>query len=264
MNTSNQIELFLGAAVEVVDDARRRILTMTESGFAHRHKADRSFVTEVDLAVETAMRDALLARFPTHDVLGEEYGARGADSRYRWVIDPIDGTMSLRHGIPLFGTLLALLDGGEPIVAVLDLPMLGRRFHAGRGLGAFRNDEPWRLEDDGTPIDDQVIAVGDRKQFVAAGMLDAFDRLMAEHPTVRTYTDCFGHALALDGAVGAMVDVDLRLWDLVATRLLIQEAGGVIHAKETRTDRGEPRYHALFGRPRTVAWILEAVPDLAF
>lgn len=250
---------FLEAAIEIVDTTDRLILEQVAGGFTHRLKADRSFVTEVDFAVERFIRSELARRFPGHGIIGEELDDVAPASGFSWVIDPIDGTMSLRHGIPLYGTLLALMQDGEPIVGVVSLPAIQSRAWAGRGLGAFVNGERQILVDldSDEAVDEEVIAIGERRQFTPFGLEDHFDRLMQHHPSVRVYCDCFGHLLAFQGAVGAMVDYGLRIWDWAASRVIIEEAGGVFEIVGEHEVAGERRYNVILGKPRVVRRIRE-------
>lgn len=239
----------VAAAAELV---RRRLA----GAVAFRHKADRTLVSEIDLEVEALLRRELARRFPADGILGEEEGLVRGEAERRWLLDPIDGTRSLRHGIPLFGTLLGLEVGGEPVLGVVALPALGRLYAAARGLGAFRGDEPLRQSPalpEG-PLE-EVIALGERRQFLAAGCPETFDRLLAAHPGARVYPDCFAHALAAEGALGAMVDYDLRPWDLAASRVLVEEAGGSFLVVGRRGEGAEERRDVVLGKPAVVAWV---------
>jgi len=251
------LERFLSVAFAITDETRTLVRAALDRGFAHRHKADRTFVTDVDLAVEDRIRERLAVAFPDHAVLGEERPDRAGASGYEWVVDPIDGTLSLRHRVPLYGTILALRHRGLPVVGVIDLPGLERRYHAASGLGAFRGRERLRLVEPES-VDDEIVAIGDRRQFVAIGKRDVFERIVAGHPVVRTYADCFGHALAIEGSVGAMVDFGLRVWDVAASEVLVTEAGGRYVELERRAiPDGAETYDVLFGKPAVVQHLLE-------
>ncbi len=253
------LQRYLEAALAVTEEARTLIMARVERGFTARRKSDGTPVTEIDLEVETLIRKRLAAQFPEHGVIGEEFDALNPTAGLQWVIDPIDGTVSLSRGIPLFGSILALLEGGRSILGVISLPMLGRVYHAARGLGAFRGSTRLDLAQ-ATPsraVEEEVIATGDRQQFVTAGRAAVFDTLLALHPRVRTYCDCFGHGLAAEGAVGAMLDFDLRLWDLAASEVIIEEAGGRFERVGSRGEGWEARYDVIFGKPRVVAWLAE-------
>ena len=256
---------FRDVAEAIVRETRSVVLAALAREVPHRLKADGTFVTDVDLQVEDLVRSRLGAQFPEHGILGEERAETAGASGYLWVVDPIDGTHSLKHRIPLFGTILALRRNGRSILGVIDLPMLDRTYVGLEGLGAYRNGERVRSTDVPEPeaVEREVIATGERRQFVAAGKVDAFDRLMRAHGSVRTYCDCFGHALAIEGSVGAMVDYNLRLWDVAATEVLIREAGGVIEhvARRGSSSPGEEMHDVVFGKPGVVAWVRRALGD---
>jgi histidinol-phosphatase len=101
----------------------------------------------------------------------------------------------------------------------------------------------------------QVVATGDRNAFAAVGRQAGFDRLMRSGAAVRGYADCMGHTLALQGAVAAMADFGIRIWDLAATQVLIEEAGGLYRIIDRLAGPGQPRYCIAFGKPRAVAFL---------
>ena len=255
-------QVLLDGARAAISSASALVRERMAAGFASWKKPDKSFVTEVDLAVEASLCADLSCRFPAHNILGEELAGLDLGSEFQWIIDPIDGTLSFTRSIPLYGIILGLYHRGEPLLGLIDHPSLGQSYSAGRGLGAWCNDRRIALSDlpADTPVSEELIATGDRAQFVRAGLLPVFDRLMAGHPRVRTYSDCFGHTLAAQGSVGAMVDFGLRLWDISASRVLIEEAGGAFHAVERRDGSDEfVSYHMVAGKPRVVAWVLEQI-----
>ena len=257
-----ELREMLSEACDIVRQTRALIEAALETGFTHRSKADGSFVTDVDIAVEEKARTLLASRFPMHGIIGEELSEIDSGHALTWVIDPIDGTKSFRHGVPLYGTLLALLHGEDPILGVIDLPGLDRTYSAARGLGTRCNGRSVTLEDlpGDEAMEKEIIGIGDRHQFVSAGRTKVFDGLMQAHPGVRTYTDCFGHALALEGAVGAMVDFDLRLWDTMASKVLMEEAGGrYVCSQRAGKELRERRFDVILGKPRVVDWILDRI-----
>ena len=218
------LEDALRVASAAADRARDEVLPRFRN-VGVETKQDGSPVTEADRAAEQAIRATLRDAYPEHRVLGEEFGEEGGAEGLRWVVDPIDGTIAFSRGIPLFATLITLLDDGEPVVAVLDLPALGERYTATRGGGCRRNGAPTRVSDE-SDLSRAIVSHGDPFCFERYGRADVFQRMAREIPMLRGYTDAFGHALVLGGGVGAMVDPDLNLWDLAATRLLVPEAGG--------------------------------------
>ena len=255
------LEKFLAAAERAAAVAREVVVRTVREGFDHRLKPDRSFVTDVDLEVERALRDELLGAFPDHGFVGEELPASEAGSDLVWVVDPIDGTHSLRHGVPLYGTLIALLCHGQPVAGVVDLPGLDQRYAAARGLGAYRNGRHLHTRDlrRGT-VEEEILAIGERKQFEKNGQTEIFDLLTRAHPSLRTYCDCFGHALAIEGAAGAMIDFGLRIWDVAASRVLTEEAGGkFVYLARPEDPAAAGPFDVVFGKPWVVDWVLETI-----
>jgi len=253
----SELPRWLKTANAIVDETRRLVLDAVARGFSHRLKSDESFVTDVDLAVERHLRARIAELFPGHGVVGEELEATGAGADLRWTIDPIDGTHSFRFGVPFYGTLLALIQGDTPVLGVIDMPGMGLRVSGARGLGARANDGPLRLADADGPVDREIVATGDRAQFVKAGKLAQYERLVREHPVVRAYSDCLGHVLALQGRVGAMVDFGLHLWDVAATEAIAGEAGARFACVERRgAPGGDTRFDVVLGKPAVVDHLL--------
>jgi histidinol phosphatase-like enzyme (inositol monophosphatase family) len=237
-------------AERAVDAARAEVLPrFRRVGF--ETKADGSPVTEADRAAEQAMRRVLEAGDPGAAILGEEFGGetgRGA----AWVIDPIDGTIAFSRGIPLFSTLLARLEDGVPVIGVIDLPALGERIVGWAGGGVRRNGEPVRCSS-ATDLRRAMIAHGDAFCFERAHERPALVRMAGELALLRGYTDGFGHAQVLAGAVDAMVDLDLNPWDVAATQALVPEAGGRC---ETIRYPHSGKVGLVFGAPAIVEQLL--------
>lgn len=228
------------------------------AGFRKRLKQDASYVTNADLAAERVLRAAIRRSFPEHGIVGEEFPPVNPSAEFQWILDPIDGTLSFTHGIPFFGTIIGLHFRGRPIVGVIDQPALATRYSAGLGMGAWRDGRRLRIRDV-RPGDllREVIACSDRARFVRCRRGRAFDRLMRAHPQVRGYADCIGHTLAAEGRIGAVVDYGLKVWDLAATQLLIEEAGGRYVCLYTSRRDGETIYGIIGGKPTVVDWLVE-------
>ncbi len=247
------LEAAARAAEAAADCARTEILPRFRSVEVET-KGDGSPVTEADRAAERAIRASLAESFPEFGSVGEEYGEEGASDRPRWVIDPIDGTIGFSRGIPLFTTLIALLDDGEPVMGLIDCPALSERFVGWRGGGVRRNGVPTRVCDE-TDLRRAIIAHGDQFCFTLAGETAAFERMARELPLMRGYTDAFGHAQVIGGGVGAMIDLQLNLWDAAPTQVLVREAGGVCHTLGQPNDK----IGLLFGNPRLVEQLAEFI-----
>lgn len=188
-------------------------------------KQDGSPVTEADRAAERAIRAVLREATPEIGILGEEYGREGAAEGRAWLVDPIDGTLAFSRGIPLFGTLIALVEDGAPLLGLIDLHTLRERYIGWRGGGVRCNGEPVRASER-ADLGSALVAHGDLFCFDQFGEAAAFEALARDVRRLRGYTDCFGHAQVVRGAVDAMIDLSLNAWDAAATQVLVEEAGG--------------------------------------
>lgn len=239
----------LAVAQQAADAARAAIMRRFTAGFSVELKADASPVTEADREAEQAIREVILSAFPDHSLIGEELGSQG-EGELSWLIDPIDGTISFVHRVPLFATLIALCRAGQPVVGVVDLPALGRRFHAVAGGGSWEGGLRLRVASDFDPSR-SLACRGNKLQFEHTGRLSLYERLDRELPLLRSYTDAFGHALVACGSAALMVDPDLRSWDLAAPALLVREAGGRV----VQRDEPNGKTMVVSGCPAAVAWL---------
>lgn len=251
--TEGQLQPLLATAIAAAEEAGGVIRGYFGGNrLGLEYKRDGSPVTRADRESEAVIR-ARLAAAPggALDVLGEEEGLSGAGTRWRWVVDPIDGTRSFVRGIPLCGSFIGLEDtaDGRALLGVIHLPMLGVTYAGGPGLGATRNGVPLRLPES-VALEDAIIGTGDVAQFAEAGRLEDLHRLMGLHGFVRGYTDCFGHGLVIEGALGAMLDPSLNPWDIRASQALIEAVGGAVL---TTPSKVAGKVDALFGNRALVA-----------
>ncbi len=235
------------------DLARREILPRFRS-VAVELKADGSPVTEADRSAEQVIRSTLREAFPDFGILGEEFGEEpGArEGEPSWVIDPIDGTIAFSRGIPLFSTIIALLDEeAEPVMGLIDLPALGERVVGWKGGGCFMGgpmgNRPVRVSQ-ATDLAKALVSHGDPYCFDRAEERGMFERMSREIGMLRGYTDAFGHLQVVTGGVDVMVDMDLNPWDAAATQLLVPEAGGRCFTRR----RSGSKMDLIFGSPALV------------
>jgi myo-inositol-1(or 4)-monophosphatase len=194
-------------------------------------KGDRDFATGVDLQIETAMRRALATAAPAIPLLGEEEGGAPADGSPRWVLDPIDGTINFAKGSPLCTISLSLVVEGQPVLGIVDAPLLGERFIAQRGGGAFLNGA--RLAVCDVPgLHEAVVAVADFKVGVGAEAenrvhLAAIEQLARRALRVRMHgSAALDLAWLAAGRVHATIMLSNLPWDVTAGLLIVREAGG--------------------------------------
>lgn len=218
------LELVTQVAIRAADAARPQILSRFGC-VAAEQKADGSLVTEADRVAELTIRGVLERETPEIGLFGEEFGGDPDREGPCWWIDPIDGTISFARGIPLFGTLIALVENGEPLVGLIDLPALDERVVGYRGGGVRCNGKVVRASRE-TSLKNALVSHGDPYCFEMFEEIEAFKKMSLAIPKFRGYPDAFGHALTICGRVDAMVDLALKPWDVAATRLLIEESGG--------------------------------------
>lgn len=144
----------LAWAGALADEAGRLAVERRGRNWGVEWKSDGSVVTDVDRAVEMFLRERIAARYPSHSILGEEYGldARAESGAPMWAIDPIDGTTNFANGLPMWGVSLGLIADGEPAVGALSFPMLGESFAGAKGLGATHNGRPMPQLSTGGPM----------------------------------------------------------------------------------------------------------------
>lgn len=196
-------------------------------------KDDRTEVTEADRGAEELLADLVRHHRPDHAFFGEEHGLQcAADSPWRWVVDPIDGTSGFVRGIPVWATLIALTHVERGVtVGVVSAPALGRRWWAAAGDGSFANGRRCRVSDVSSIADAQVcVTFSDGWDHL--GLTPNLVSLLHRARRARGFGDFWQHCLVAEGAVDVAIDaVGVKLYDIAAVRLIVEEAGG------TFTDR---------------------------
>jgi myo-inositol-1(or 4)-monophosphatase len=188
-------------------------------------KKDLSPVTEIDRKAEMMLREMIAKNFPSHAILGEEFGA-SAQAEYTWVLDPIDGTKSFVSGAPLFGTLIALLKDGKPILGAIGLPMRDE-VYLGDNTVTEVNGTPVHVKD-ALSLKEAVILTTDICDISRLKSRPKFDALINEGKIFRMWGDCYGYALIAGGLCAVMSDAEMNPWDILPLIPIIRGAGGVI------------------------------------
>lgn len=231
MSNENEMADWLACARDLAKEAEDVILPIYASDFDVELKEDRSPVTAADREAEKRIRARLAERYPDHAVLGEELGASGpSDARVRWIIDPIDGTVSLTRRVPLFGTLIAVLEDDEPVVGVAHFPGLGSTAWASRGQGAFLDGTRIHASACDRLEDALVCATGFHQSDLdgSAQPLGQWAPLLRAAGSFRGWCDCYGHVLVAAGRADAMVDFVMKPWDNAALVPILREAGATV------------------------------------
>lgn len=226
-----ELQDLLDFAVEIAWLAGQSTLAHFQSGVRVETKADLSPVTIADREAEKILRAHIERQFPDDGIVGEEYGAVREHAPRRWILDPIDGTRSFVRGVPLYGTLVAIEFGDEAVVGVIRFPALDETVCAARGLGCRWNGRLVRVSDVAT-LDEAAILLTEAARpgrvTTEYGAVPAgWDLLATQAGVVRTWGDCYGHALVATGRAEVMIDPRMAVWDCAALRPVIEEAGGV-------------------------------------
>ncbi len=204
-----------------------------DPGLVVELKADQSPVTVADRGAEELMRGMIRARFPGHGILGEELGRENPDAPLVWILDPIDGTKSFASACPLFGTLIALLHEGIPVLGSIHLPV-SRQLLLGDGTQTRLN--PDKSGENGRPvrvrpcarIEDATLLTSDPLNPARYRNGPAFEALAGRARLVRTWGDCFGYFQLATGNADIMCDPIMNLWDIAALIPVVRGAGGVV------------------------------------
>ncbi|MGD2068325.1 MAG: inositol monophosphatase family protein [Gemmatimonadota bacterium] len=219
----------IGELLEAAEAFAREAGAVTLRYFGGRvaadEKSDGTPVTRADRESEELLRSLIADRFPTHGILGEEYGEERPEAPVRWILDPIDGTRSFARGVPLYGVLIGIEVDGEPVVGVTHFPALGETVAAGRGLGCHWNGEPCRVS--GTDgLDRALVLTTDIERILSRPQGRGWRKLQQRSEFSRSWGDCYGHALVATGRADAMVDPVLSAWDASPFLTILTEAGG--------------------------------------
>lgn len=249
----------LQLASRLADAAGDAIRPFFRSRFTHEAKGDQSPVTEVDRAAEAAIRRILEAECPHDTIIGEEYGTKDGTSGRSWVIDPIDGTVSFMAGRPIFGTLIALLMDGWPVLGVIDQCVSGERWVGVAGQpttlsGKASSTRPCRDLSD-------IVLASSGPQYFDDHAAEHFMALAAKTSRRTVWGgDCYNYGLLASGHIDLVVESGLKLHDFAALVPIVEGAGGLMCDWN-----GEPLHAAsdghviALGDPARLEEVLEAL-----
>ena len=188
-------------------------------------KDDGTPVTIADREAETLLRERISDRFPGHGILGEEFGETDAGSDVRWILDPIDGTKSFIHGVPLYGVLIGVELEGEPVVGVAHFPATRETVVAAVGFGARYNGNPCAVSTN-ADLERALLLTTDEGAAVSSRLGEGWAALRGDVAFSRTWGDAYGHMLVATGRADIMVDPELSPWDAAPLLTIMTEAGG--------------------------------------
>ena len=232
MGSESELDQRLDVAVALARSAGRSTLTHYREEIPVDWKADQSPVTIADREAEKALRVEVASAFPDDGCVGEEFGETPGSNSYTWIFDPIDGTKSFISGVPLFGTLVAVLREGVPVVGVVYFPGLDEMIYGAEGRGAWQirsaaTPEPARVATTAS-LEDGLFVLTDPLAFTDGGpeVAATYQRLAQTAWLTRTWGDCYGYYLVATGRATVMVDPELKIWDAAPMLPILQEAGG--------------------------------------
>jgi histidinol phosphatase-like enzyme (inositol monophosphatase family) len=229
------IEQRLDLAVRIAREAGDVTLRYFQrDGLQVERKADMSPVTIADRDAEKLLWTRIAAHFPQDGIIGEEMGTQGGTSGYKWTLDPIDGTKSFIHGVPLYTTLVALLRENEPCLGVIHAPAVDETVYAATSGGC------WHIRRRGQPpqparvsqvsrLDQSLLLTTEIASFTkhrSADSLEVFLQLEQAARLSRTWGDGYGYLMVATGRAEVMIDPVLNLWDAAPLQTILEEAGG--------------------------------------
>ena len=234
------LDAYIAAAEAAADAAGAAIRPYFRIGLAADLKSDESPVTAADRSAEQAARAVLAARFPDHGILGEEFGLQNAQSRWRWVVDPIDGTRAFITGRAQFGVLVALLDGARPVVGIIDQPVTGERWIGAAGRRTrFRGQFGGQAGCRACPQIGMAEISCTSPDMFGPGDAARWDRLSRAGRRRSFGGDCYAYGLLALGQIDVIAEADLKVWDWAAVLPVIEGAGGLVtdwHGRPLRPD----------------------------
>jgi histidinol-phosphatase len=214
----------LETAIRAAKAAGEVALRYFRTALTVEYKGDASPVTRADRECEQRIVEILRSAFPDYGVLGEEFGEReGAGAR--WIVDPIDGTKNFIRGIPYFATLIGLEEEGEVTAGVIYAPVLDDLLYAQRGAGAYDNNGRLQVSDLRS-LREGTIVFGGLDAFRARGLWKGVEALVDGTGRQRGFGDYFGHTFIARGQADAMVELDLKPYDVAPLKIIVEEAGG--------------------------------------
>src|SRR3954447_7437859 len=228
---AERLQFAVGIAREAGDETLRYF---RRSDLAVERKADHSPVTVADRSAEELLRQRIGDRFPQDAIIGEEFGEQTGESGFQWILDPIDGTKSFIHGGPLYTTLVAVLQDGEPQIGVIHAPALGETVYAAKGSGCWymsgsaSKPQLARVSTVSSLSESLLLTteVDGFRQRPSGDATDVFMRLQGAARLARTWGDGYGYLMVATGRAEVMIDPIVNLWDAACLLPVIEEAGG--------------------------------------
>ncbi|MCP4394654.1 MAG: histidinol-phosphatase [Alphaproteobacteria bacterium] len=219
-------EKFINLAMKMADASGEVIRHFYRRPIAIDMKEDESPVTLADRKAEAVIRNIIEKKLPGHGFIGEELGSFDTDSKYVWVVDPIDGTKSFISGLPTFGTLISLVREGEPVIGIIDQPILGERWIGVQSQPTRFNGKIVKTRKCEEITNASLYASG--PDMFVGGNARLFDNLSRVVRQTRYGYDCYAYAMLASGFVDVVCEADMKFYDYAALIPIIEGAGGVM------------------------------------
>jgi histidinol-phosphatase len=223
-------DAFVALAERLADTARAVISPYFRQPIDITQKADRSPVTIADREAETAMRTLIAEAYPEHGMVGEEHGADRSNAEYVWILDPIDGTKRFISGHPQFGTLIGLLHKGQPILGIIDMPMMDERWigAAGRPTTHTGDNGTHEVRARACADVDQAVLYATSPHMFPGDDFPAFERVRRHAKQPMYGGECYAYGLLASGYVDLVIEATMGVYDYLPLVPVVTGAGGVI------------------------------------
>lgn len=217
-------------AHQLADTARIITLKYFRQSIDIDKKKDGSPVTLADQETEKALRELIESYYPSHSIIGEEHAAKSTQSEFEWIIDPIDGTKNFIAGLPLYGTLICLLYAGQPIISIIDIPAQDERWSASADSPTIYQKAQAQYNattKTNQALHQAILCSTDYSMFTAKENAQA-TVLRQSVAHIRYNGDCYLYALLSSGWIDLVLESDLKIYDFLPLRLIVEQAGGII------------------------------------
>ncbi len=216
---------------QLCDAAALETLPRFRTGLGVDNKDMQAFdpVTEADRQAELAIRNLLTEKHPDHGITGEEFGSVNEDARFRWIVDPVDGTRAFIAGIPVWGTLIGLYENGKPLAGIMNQPFTGERYLSDGQISVFEhNGRTQTLQTSQVTELSDVIIMTTAPELFNERDAECFNRVAQSCRLVRYGADCYAYAQLAAGHLGLVIETGLNVYDIAALIPIIENAGGTI------------------------------------
>ncbi len=215
---------YLDAALKAAKESEKIIMDYFSDKMRVKIKKDLTPVTQADIGAEKAIIETIRKAFPDHAFLGEESGASKTQNDFVWIIDPIDGTKNYVRCLPFFGTQIALMRNGEFIVGVSNAPAMKELMYAEKGRGTFLNGKPVSVSKVNS-LKDAYFSYGGLGYF-SKQQINCLFQLSTKTMSNRGFGDFWSYHLVAKGRIDAMLETCMKIWDVAALKVIVEEAGG--------------------------------------